>query len=146
MKQHTTSLWDSEDLENMKLPPCNKQMDVPYQVMDYIHHFGHVGKGTPIIEKIMDNPLDKDIKESLLYSLCSRRMYEKPSNILVKGYSGKLYPLKVRPRYDAIPLSMYVEYNEQHDYLHDYNEIIGKFIIIDRKQFNLRGREILSNL
>lgn len=128
----------------MSLPPCSIQMDAPFQVMDYVSRFGHTGKGTPLITKIIKNPLDKEIKESLWYNVLSKRLLEKPSNILVKGESGKLYPFKIRPNYDTVPLSAYVEYNEIHNMYHDYKEIVGKFIIIDKTQFNSKGRRTLS--
>lgn len=146
MRQHPIgyiNIWyPSLDLENMGLLYCPTVMDIPH----VIELFAKAGKGTPIIEKIMNNPLDKEVKESLWYCVRNKRLLEKPSNILVKGKSGKLYPLKVRPNYDYHPLFCYIEYNEDHDMNHDYKEIQGKFIIIDKLQFNMRGKEILSNL
>lgn len=145
MRQHTISIREWATLENLEaipLPPCNPQIDVPHMV----EIFAMVGKGTPIINKIMNNEIDQDVKEILWYSVLNKRLIEKPSSILVRGKSGKLYPFKIRPNYDTIPLSVYVEYNEIHSMYHDYQEVVGKFIIIDKTQFNSKGREILSEL
>jgi predicted ATP-binding protein involved in virulence len=89
----------------------------------------------------------QDIINELRNSLPSIRIVEVTNNLAVLNpYTGKLIYLKQRPNFEDTPLSEYVSYNEKHDKLHNYQELLTKSVIIDFNLLNERGKELLKKI
>lgn len=87
----------------------------------------------------------QEIKHEIVNSLPSLRMKEKASALAVKiPSSGELLFLKLRGGFENTPLSEYIEYKEKHELGHNYDEIQGKFVIVDETLIGKRGKELLE--
>ena len=90
---------------------------------------------------------EQDFIYELRSCLPSRRMVEVTNNLAVLNpYTEEIIYLKQRPRFEDTPLSEYITYNQKHDKLHNYNEILAKSVLVDFNLLNDRGRELLKNV
>lgn len=59
------------------------------------------------------------------------------SNLAVRNpLTNELVFLKLRPCHEDAPLDKYIEYGERHDMFYHYQELIGKYVILDWKLLN----------
>jgi ABC-type Mn2+/Zn2+ transport system ATPase subunit len=95
----------------------------------------------------MDQKTKLEIIDEIRYSILNKRILEVTHNLAVRNpKTNELIFLKQRPNFEGTPLSSYIEYNEIHDMNHNYSELIGKSIIIDKSLLTRRGIEALEKI
>lgn len=90
--------------------------------------------------------ITQEQKEMLAKTLVSYELLKAPSNVLI-DIGNVLIPLKLRPTYEYMSIEGYIRIPPiTNSYDENLNNLAGKFIIINKRHFNMRGKQLLEEL
>jgi hypothetical protein len=94
--------------------------------------------------------LNAELTNELNLSLPSNNVRRYPSVLAVPHPNKEdIIILKTRferPQTEALDIEKFEYYSESHGWQHDYSELTAKYVLLDPKLLNERGRKVLNYL